>query len=169
MRLTHLHKGIKDIAGQRFGRWIVLSYVGNSKWLCKCDCGTERVVNGGHLKAGNTKSCGCLKSELSIQRFTVHGHTSVVGGKRYYSPTYQSWRGMIDRCKSTSARHKDYFDRGITVCDRWKQFENFLSDMGERPVGLTIERKNNDKGYEPGNCCWATYKEQRANRRDSCA
>lgn len=95
-----------------------------------------------------------------------HGHASSVNGKRTLSPTYQSWQHMVHRCTnpSNSAFHC-YGGRGIGVCDRWRTFENFLADMGERPPGLTLDRIDNSKGYEPGNCRWATKRAQSFNRR----
>lgn len=93
-----------------------------------------------------------------------HGHT--VGGRK--SPTYGSWLAMKSRCHNPHDEgYKLYSGKGIKVCKRWMKFENFLEDMGERPKGLTLERKNNDEGYKPSNCKWATPKEQGLNRRDT--
>ena len=93
-----------------------------------------------------------------------HGHAA--GGK--VSPTYATWAGMVARCTNTNMpRFDDYGGRGITLCARWLYFENFLEDMGERPDGMTLERENNDKGYEPGNCRWATPQEQARNQRSN--
>lgn len=95
---------------------------------------------------------------------TKHGHAK--RGRR--SRTYRSWYNMLQRCLNQSnPRHADYGARGITVCERWRKFENFLADMGEAPSGLTLERLDNRKGYAPGNCCWATYEDQARNRRPS--
>jgi hypothetical protein len=91
-----------------------------------------------------------------------HGHALRKG----FSPTYISWVGMIQRCFYAKHRHfSRYGGRGITVCERWRQFENFLADMGERPTGKSLDRIDTDRGYEPGNCRWATKNEQMRNTR----
>jgi hypothetical protein len=164
-----------DIAGQRFGRLVAIEKTdqrasgGNIVWRCRCECGGERVTAGRHLRQGLTKSCGCLHLETAaahIKRVRNprprlrHGHS------RPRTPIYRVWCGMIARChRPGSGSYPRYGGRGITVCERWQTFENFLADMGERPAGKSIDRINNDSNYEPGNCRWATPKEQRANRR----
>jgi hypothetical protein len=153
-----------NLKGKKFRRLTVLRFVGVSKhhrsqWLCRCACGKKTVVTGSNWE--RIESCGCLVKELA----TTHGHAPT--GKP--SSTYRSWRDMKKRCYNPHAKEfKRYGGRGIKVCDRWKNsFENFLADMGKKPVGLELERKNNDGSYEPGNCRWATHKEQARNRRDT--
>lgn len=123
-------------------------------YLCRCVCGNEREVNGYNLTGGKVKSCGCLVWK--------HGHSS--GGK--VSRTWASWRSMRERCLDPNHRGYAYWGgRGVTVCERWGSFENFLSDMGERPLGMTLDRIDNDGNYESGNCRWATPKQQILNSR----
>lgn len=93
-----------------------------------------------------------------------HGHAR----KGRLSPTWCAWRDMRSRCHNPNVKqHKDWGGRGIAVCERWNEFANFLSDMGEKPAGMTLERRDVDKGYDPGNCCWATRKEQARNQRSN--
>lgn len=158
--------GFISLAGQQFGRLRVVALVSMSptRWLCRCECGNERVVRRGDLVMGKSRSCGCLRRELmavaAVARNLTHGHTR----NGTDSPEFRSWRCMILRCKDPKNKH--YGGLGVTVCDRWKSFANFLSDMGPRPKGKTIDRWPNPAGnYEPSNCRWATAKEQRHNRR----
>lgn len=154
-----------DAVGRRYGRLTVTT---DFRWyvspqgarvlqrVCICDCGGVAYASIGSLKSGNTKSCGCLAREMLTERAT-HG----ASGRR----TFNIWCLMRKRCDDK--RDPAYGGRGISYCDRWGKYEHFVADMGEAPDGLSLERKNNDGGYEPGNCRWATQKEQCRNRRSS--
>jgi len=155
----------KDITGQRFGRLIVVRFSHMKKesfWLCRCDCGTEKILRIGTLRAGTTTSCGCAHRDELVARNTTHGHNT----RRKTTSVYSRWAMMIQRCTNPrNSRWEWYGARGITVCKRWLQFENFLADMGEPPPGTSIDRIDNNRGYEPGNCKWNTSSEQAYNRR----
>ena len=143
--------------GKKFNRLQVLSLSetrGKHRyWLCKCECGTEKVVCETNLKSGHTKSCGCLNKELSTARNTSHGMSK--------TRTYQIWKGMRKRCSNPNDTcYRLYGAIGIKVCKRWEKFEHFYSDMGECPPGLSIDRINNMGDYKPSNCRWATVKQQ---------
>ena len=163
---------IKNIAGQRFGRLVVLSSKGTNNfrkalWLCRCDCGGELVVVAGHLRSGNTKSCGCLQVASVVRKNFRHG-MSERSDDTLLRKTYESYKNMVTRC--TDPTNKDYHNyggRGITVCERWLDSPlNFLEDMGVKPhVKLTIERTNVNLGYYRENCCWATRTIQARNMR----
>lgn len=134
-------------------------------WV-QCACGSpEYITRNQNLLSGSTRSCGCLARELTKARSTTHGHYS--GGKA--SRTYRSWCSMLSRCTNPNAHaYENYGGRGIRVCSRWRDsFENFLADMGERPAGMTLDRKDNDLNYTPENCVWSVPKYQSRNKRNN--
>jgi len=146
-----------DLTGQKIGRLIVIKHTGKDKWnhslwSCRCVCGKIKVATTSDLNNHRIQSCGCLK--------TIHGLSK--------HPCYPVWKEMVYRC--TNPNHRDWKDwggRGITVCRRWRKFENFLKDMGECPAGCQLDRENNNEGYSPENCRWTTAKINSRNRRDN--
>lgn len=154
-----------DLEGRRFGFLIILGYwgknrFGNSQWLCQCSCGNYTATATSSLTSGRTTSCGCWHRKIAGANLKTHGQTN--------TPEHSSWSMMLTRCRNPHfPSFADYGGRGITVCERWLQFENFLQDMGKRPVGTTLERVDNEKGYAPDNCIWTTRQEQANNKRNN--
>jgi hypothetical protein len=157
-----------DITGVTFHRLKALAYAGRKKrsafWFCLCECGNRTIVRAAALKNGNTKSCGCLSRETASRRASERNRRH---GMRY-TPEYQAWKGMIGRChRPSDPAYPGYGGRGIVVCEEWRSsFVAFFSHIGPRPSPQhSLDRLDNDKGYEPGNVRWATRVQQQNNRR----
>lgn len=153
-----------DLTGQRFGKLVVIKEVGKlngyTAWLCKCDCGNEKVVRTNSLRSGSTKSCGCGMDHARRNNAKFYPHEIRI------HKLYQVWYGMVDRCKNP--KHKFYHrygGRGIYVCDQWKEYEPFArwALKSGYKEGLSIDRIDNDGNYEPSNCRWVTMKKQHNN------
>lgn len=161
--------------GKTFGRITILSFSRRTKTRCgkylkydryfigECACGTVREFSLSYMARGNTKSCGCRAKEMH-KTLPERSPTRTHGASN--TPTYRSWLNMKSRVKPYRKDRKNYYDKGIMVCERWlHSFENFLEDMGTRPEGLTLDRINGDKNYEPGNCRWADDITQARNKK----
>lgn len=152
----------RDLTGLRQGKLQVLGpSTVPDRWECLCDCGTRWSVRRSAIVSA--KQAGCAACARAAQRIHCEGPRGALTAE------YRCWSGILERCLNPNARfYSDYGGRGITVCERWSSsYLNFLSDMGRKPSAeLTIERVDNEKGYEPGNCAWATREAQRRNRRD---
>lgn len=157
---------MKNLTGEQFGRLTVIELTEKRRdiyWRCRCNCGVEKTVSSGNLVSGRTNSCGCLNRELLGNR-AEHGHARL----GIISPTWWSWQSMRVRCLNKADRnYPEYGASGVTICAAWENdFAAFLKYMGERPDGTTLDRYPNKSGnYEPGNCRWATPKQQARNTR----
>lgn len=151
-----------DLTNKRFGRLIAKEYLGNSKWKCLCDCGNYKTVYAGNLEKGDTKSCGCIRSQSNDWAFKKHGKSK----ERLYS----IWKAMRKRCQNKNdSEYKNYGGRGIAVCEEWNTytiFENWAKTHGYNDR-LTIERINVNGNYSPENCCWIPMSDQSKNKRNS--
>ena len=155
----------KDARAARvaMSRWTVIGvapHIGNRPAVrVRCACGTERAIKRHIISGGWSRSCGCLPRDQLIERLTKHGDS------RRHGSLYSMWRSMLKRCHEERDRNfANYGARGIMVCAKWREdFAAFRDDMGPRPSGTTLDRIDNDKGYEPGNCRWATRAEQTRN------
>lgn len=157
-------KNLKDFSGSQFFRWTVIqeneSRGGRRYFLCRCDCGKEASVLLYSLTSGASKSCGCLQKEVASNTGRTHGYSD--------HPLYHTWICMHYRCSDPGyVDYPKYGARGISVCDRWSDFNLFVFDMGDRPDGMTLDRRDNDDGYYLENCRWATAEQQNRNRRNS--
>ncbi len=159
---------LKNINGEKFGRLTVIGRAGNTihgqaKWNCRCSCGNEVVIFGSALRNGHTKSCGCLRIESNNERSTKHGHAT-----NGISPTYHTWAGMKARCNNPKhSSYSTYGKKGISVCKEWDNFSKFITDMGVKPIGKSLDRIDYNGNYCKENCRWATYKEQSRNKSNN--
>jgi hypothetical protein len=161
--------GVVDrLTGKRFGALVVVERGGNSgkfaAWLCRCDCGTEVIAGGDKLRRGKKKTCGTNGHRWQYERKDLHGGVTV-----QFPSEYQSWTNMRARCLDpTHKKYEHYGARGITICERWDSFQNFMLDMGRKPdPKFTIEREDVNGNYEPKNCKWISRKDQGRNKRNS--
>jgi len=167
--------GIKlDRTNQRYGRLTALRESATRirdtlTWTCRCDCGNAVDVPANDLASGNTVSCGCYRVDRGREHGARIGLKHGAAGGRTMTPEYRIWCGIRQRCLSEKNPHwRDYGGRGIALCERWREFANFLLDMGPRPSPKhTLDRKDNDGPYSPDNCQWATGRQQNTNKRNS--
>jgi hypothetical protein len=168
-------RALIDLVGRRFGRLLVVAIHPERKsygrqrravavsWLCRCDCGAERVVFGSNLRQGFSRSCGCFNREQTIKRSTKHGYAR----RGQVASIYSRWSSMKQRCfNSNNKSYPDYGGRGISTCEPWREFFiGFHADVGDPPPGKSLDRKNVNGNYEKENVRWATSSQQQRNKR----
>lgn len=158
-----------NIKGRTFGRWLVISFFGraaggsgHSVWRCKCECGAEKIIDGMSLLRGASKSCGCLRRDVTREKNANHNPAIVKHGMPG-TPEWSAYKDARHRCThKNNPRWKDYGGRGIKFL--FHSFEDFIAEIGRRPGGTSLDRINNDGNYERGNIRWATAHEQRVNQ-----
>lgn len=155
----------QDISGQRFFRLIAVDFShrnkhGQAMWTCLCDCGQIKVIGANALRSGATKSCGCYNRERAAETATTHGMSK--------HSAFKTWEGMMRRCYNENDKdYPRYGGRGITVCGSWHDVAKFIEDMGEKPDGKTLDRRNNNLDYNKRNCRWGTPLTQGGNKANN--
>ncbi len=157
---SEMYNPAKEI-GKKYNKWTIIKFLDIHRKLMRyeteCECGTKGIHTAADLRANKSKQCTDCHNRENAFNNRKHG--------MYNTKTYYVWRSMLQRCNNPkSSFYYRYGGRGIKVCERWSEFENFLADMGEQPMGLTLDRIDNDGNYEPGNCRWITHKENCNNR-----
>lgn len=153
-----------DVMGRRFGSLVVSGQserksLAGKLWVCSCDCGGHAVTTSLKLRTGHTTSCGCYKRSRIADASRTHGRSKK-------DRTYKSWKQMRQRCNNPNSDQWEWYGgKGISICPEWNSFEQFVADMGERPEGMTLDRKDGSGNYEPTNCRWATAKQQAETNR----